>query len=125
MSNRKTTIKTAVFSWHEDKPIDIEDTPITNETIIIVDGVFLFHPILVNRWDYKIFLDADISTVLERGLDRDSNTPEERVSKGHEYDHCYYAGQRLYLKKAQPANAADLVIKYNDYNKPVIIDREN
>ncbi len=118
--NGKAYIKTKVFSWHADESVSSPPSLVTNDTIIIVDGVFLFHPSLVNSWDFKIFLSADFEHVLLRALDRDSSTLEDRRQKEREYRNCYYAAQKMYFETVRPEEISDIVINYNDYQRPIL-----
>ena len=102
------------FSWHRDAPIEERISMISKDHIILVDGIFLFHPKLISFWDLKIFLDADLEKVMERGVDRDSNSKEERKLKYQEYRHCYSGGQEIYLAEVNPESIADIVFDFND-----------
>jgi len=46
--------------------------PIKNRSIIIVEGVYSLHPRFEKYYDYKVFLDIDRTTQLERILARSS-----------------------------------------------------
>ncbi|PCI57045.1 MAG: hypothetical protein COB36_01895 [Alphaproteobacteria bacterium] len=112
-----------LFSWQTDKPMKNDTIQIEENSIILIDGVFLLHPKLSATWDLKIFLSANLETVIERGIDRDSTTAEEAKLKRIEYEHCYYGGQRIYLNDINPEQLADIVIEYNDPTNPVILGK--
>ena len=111
----------ALFSWHTDKPMKSDTIQIEKNSIILIEGVFLFHPELAAAWDLKIFLSAALETVMKRGTSRDSTTVEEAKQKCREYEHCYHGGQKIYINDINPEQLADIVIEYTDPTNPTIL----
>lgn len=77
-----------------------------NQTISIVEGLFLLRDELVDWWDYSVFLDIDRQTALARkgrrdGLLLDADNPLTRR---------YLEGQRIYLEACRPQERATWVL---------------
>jgi uridine kinase len=86
---------------------------------LIVDGIFLHRPELRACWDLSIFLQVTTAVSLARNAARDGiagqpdpDTPANRR---------YVGGQRRYLAECDPAQAADIVIDYNDLDTPRVL----
>jgi uridine kinase len=47
--------------WHD----------VAEDGLMIVDGIFLLHPDLAPHWEYLIWLDVDVETMIRRALVRD------------------------------------------------------
>lgn len=95
------------------------------DSILVMDGIFLFRPVLVSYWNFKIFVDVDFEKSLERGVRRDVGyipTLEEAVKR---YQTRYIPAQRLYLKEAYPKKIANVVIKNDDVYNPIITKCKN
>lgn len=86
------------------------------DSILIMDGVFLFRPELIRYWDLKIFLEVNFEKVIVRAKNRDGSA-QEILDR---YRRRYIPGQQLYLRDAKPAEKADLVIDNNDFENPTI-----
>jgi uridine kinase len=48
--------------WHD----------VAEDAVMIVDGIFLSHPDLAPHWEYLIWLDVDVETMISRALVRDA-----------------------------------------------------
>ena len=48
--------------WHD----------VAEDAVMIVDGIFLSHPDLSPHWEYLIWLDVDVETMISRALVRDA-----------------------------------------------------
>ena len=74
---------------------------------LVADGVFLFHPALVDLWDLKIFLRCDREVARERGIARDESWMENARER---YATRYFPGETQYLEEVRPEELADLVV---------------
>lgn len=113
--------KKAIFDFKTDSIVD-SPTQIANQnSILIMDGVFLFRPELALYWDFKIFIDADFAITIERAKKRDAyylGSEQEILDK---YAHRYIPGQKLYFDEANPKDHSDIVINNNDFENPIIV----
>jgi uridine kinase len=90
------------------------------EAILLVDGVFLLRPELVEEWDLRIFVSVERDEALRRALERDTPIFGSRAEAERRYRARYQPGQRLYFAEARPLDAADVVVVNDDPARPVI-----
>jgi uridine kinase len=81
------------------------------DTIVLVDGVFLLRPDLVELWDLRIFVSVEPEDALRRALERDTPRFGSREEAERRYRRRYQPGQRLYFAEARPLEAADVVVR--------------
>lgn len=117
----KTTLKLLdLMTDQYERLISYEVHP---DSIVILEGIFLFRPELRLYLNYKIWLDILETTALERIQTRDvPRFGEAIVAK---YHHKYFPAQRLYVKQYPPRRYADLIINTNVWNEPHIVYRAN
>jgi uridine kinase len=116
-------IHSKIFDLHSDKPQSIEIS-ISEDSIVIVEGVFLFKPDMIDFFDIKVFIDVEREVITERMIARD--LPSDATSLEIEnyrtrIEQKYMAGQDIYLSKSDAKNKADIVIDNNDYKNPIIV----
>ena len=92
----------------------------SQDSILLVDGVFLLRPELVERWDLRIFVSVEPDEALQRALERDAALFGSREEAERRYRLRYQPGQRLYFAEAQPVEAADVVVLNDDPVRPAI-----
>ena len=93
-----------------------------NYSIVILEGIFIYKPQLVDLFDLKIYLDIDISLgrkrfAKRRGLERDKRPFDI-------YDKIWILSHNKYDSEVHPKQISDLVIDYNDESKPVFYVNE-
>ena len=118
----KLQYRTAVFDYRTDSKISSPIQTATKDSILVMEGIFLFRPQLIHYWDIKIFLDVDFKTTIKRVLKR--TTEIEYIGNKQKildkYQRRYIPGQQLYLKRVKPKEKADIVIDNNDFTNPTI-----
>jgi uridine kinase len=92
----------------------------TEADILIFDGIFIFRSELVRYWDFKIFLEIDFETSLERALKRDLALLESEEEVRKRYRERYIPAQKMYLESEKPREKADIIINNNDYANPTL-----
>jgi uridine kinase len=121
--NRRCRLQ--AFDFKTDSEIRAEAVQATDDSILVFEGVFLFRPELRRYWDFKIFVEIDFETSLQRALKRDLDLfsePEEIIKR---YREKYIPGQKIYLESEKPQSLADVVIDNHDFTKPRIIFRRS
>lgn len=88
-------------------------------TVVLLEGVLLFRPPLLDFLDYKIFLDVSREEILRRARLRDVPRFGEAIYE--KFLTRYLPVQQRYVEEHAPAEQADLVIDNNDYENPVMI----
>jgi uridine kinase len=105
--------RTKVYDIKIERRIDSQIQVAQRDAILLFDGIFLLRPELIKHWDFKIFVDVDFETSVQRALDRDTNP---KVSKSDSdalrkrYYQRYIPGQRHYFMKANPKDNADIIL---------------
>ena len=77
--------------------------------IILLEGIFLLKRAFRAHYDLALWVECSFETALRRALARaqEGLTPEETV---RDYEHIYFAAQRLHFARDDPRAAAVLVI---------------
>jgi uridine kinase len=92
----------------------------SQDSILLVDGVFLLRPELVEEWDLRVFVFVEPDEALRRALERDTPVFGSREEAERRYRLRYQPGQRLYFADARPLEAADVVLVNDDPTRPAI-----
>ena len=121
LSEGNLEYKTKTFDYKSDSEIFQANSTASNNSILLMEGIFLFRKELVNYWDLKIFLDVDFKHTVPRAVERDKvkkESKEEQELVDEKYRLRYIPGQKMYLKEAQPRECADIVIDNSDFDEP-------
>lgn len=94
---------------------------IDRETVLLIEGVLLFRPPLMEYFDAKIYLDIRFEEVLRRATERD--VPKYGDAILDKYVRKYIPVQRKYIEEWKPRENADILICNEDYRRPVIAGR--
>ena len=111
-------VRTQVFDFRSDRPIDQEPEPVQPGSVLLFDGVFLLRPELDGCWDLSIFLRVDPAISLERALRRDIPLFGTREATERLYRERYLPGQALYLSLVRPEQRAEVLIDNNNPAAP-------
>ena len=107
------------FAWRDLTTDALVDTPaqrVPERGMLLVDGVFIQRPELVDVWDVTIFVDVPFAVSAARMARRDGSTPDPDAP-----EHRRYAdAQRHYLAACDPAGRADIVVDNTDLERPVL-----
>lgn len=114
-------IRLSAFDFKTEQETAAEELTVTNDHILIFEGVFLFRPELIRYWDVKIFVEIDFETSLNRALERDLYLFGSKEEIERRYKERYIPGQKIYLVSETPQQKADIVIDNNDFMNPAII----
>lgn len=99
---------------------DIEkEYNIDKDTLVILEGVFIFRDEIEPSLDYKIFIEIPFELCKERALKRDVPLYGHEIIK--KYDIKYIPTQKYYLEKFPPEKHADIIIENSDWNNPIVV----
>jgi uridine kinase len=84
--------------------------------VLLIDGIFLHRPELVDAWDLSIFLDVPFAESVGRMSVRDGLPPDPDAVENARY----VGGQKLYLAECRPADRATILVDYEDLDRPII-----
>ncbi|WP_446664449.1 uridine kinase [Flexivirga sp. B27] len=109
-------ITPAVWDVAVDRPVKVDPLEIPSDTIVLVDGIFLQRPELVDVWDATVWVDAPFAVTVPRGNARfpgdHDNDPSAPVNQR------YVGGQQLYLAEADPRTRSTWVFDNTDLVRP-------
>ena len=91
-------------------------------SIVILEGIFIYKPQLVDLFDLKIYLDIDISLGRKRFAKRRSLERDKRPFDI--YDKIWILSHNKYDSEVHPKQISDLVIDYNNESKPILYVNE-
>ncbi len=113
-------VRLASFDREADQPVASPETLVSDDTVLLLDGVFLQRPRLRRHWHFSIFVRVASETTLDRVVVRDADTlgPPEAVR--HRYNVRYLPAQRLYAEEEDPAGRADAVVDNDDPAAPIL-----
>jgi len=94
-------------------------TPAARDAVLIVDGVFAFRPEINKHWDYRIWLQVDADTSLQRGARRDRGWAGSEAEALHR--DRYLVAERLYVDEVDPIRLADAAIDNSALQRPRIL----
>ena len=87
-------------------------------SLVILEGIFIYKPQLVDLFDLKIFLDIDISLGRKRFAERRSLKQDNRPFEI--YDEIWMLSHIRYESEVHPKRISDLVIDYNDERQGIM-----
>jgi uridine kinase len=110
-----------IFDFRNNMPFPSIFSRAHDNAILIADGVFLFRPELADKWDYKVFLEVDRQTALDRAMVRDRGYLGDYRMIAETYEKRYFPAQERYQREVDPKKGANLVVDSTDPENPQII----
>lgn len=92
--------------------------------VLLFEGIFLFRHELDPCWDFRILVDVDPTTSVERGVARDAGVIGAVDVVRHKYRVRYEPAWLLYEERAMPAAKADAVLINRDFASPRLTFRQ-
>lgn len=92
---------------------------VSSDTVVLLDGVFLFRPDIAHFLDLVVYLDVNESTIVQRAAARDVPLHGEEIMA--KYESKYLPAQRAYLAEYPAEINADVIIDNNDWENPKVI----
>lgn len=102
--------RTALFDAYHDVFWPEEWHTVSDHAVAIIDGVFLLRPELAGHWDYIIWLDIDMETMVERARSRDVAWVGSEDVVEDRYRRHWIPTHELYERLAMPQAQAHAVI---------------
>ena len=109
--------RTSVFDYRTDSAVDSQPKQATDDSIVIVDGIFLLRPELIRYWDFTVFVDVTLEVSIARCALRD---PLSSADPTAESNQRYVKGQALYFTECNPRRLADIIFNNDDFPNPSI-----
>ena len=111
---RPVSAELTLLNLQTDQYDTVRNYNINQDTIVILEGVFIFRKELSLYLDYKVYLDIPYEESKRRANARDT---QETVEK---YDAKYLPAQAEYIKQYTPIAIADMVINNTNWEYPKI-----
>lgn len=111
-------VQPAQFDYKQAAQVSSDSITVSDEAIVLFEGVMLFRPELNPHWDYRIYVHADEEVILSRALIRDIVQHGCPIKLKQKYQQRYLAGQAYYEEQVQPKTLADVIIDNNDPQRP-------
>lgn len=120
----KPTYIPATHDLESDAYFDLKPVEISNQTILITDGAYLFKPVFLEHWDFKIYLFTSFETALGRGANRDKEILGSFEKAKEKFLKRYHAASSMYIKACQPKEKADWIIDVSDFENYKLLKRK-
>jgi uridine kinase len=89
--------------------------------VLVVDGVFAFHPALDECWDLRIWVEVPVELSVRRGTERDAEMEGGAEEAEALHRDRYLASELLYLAEVDPQAIADVVVDNTDVERPRLL----
>jgi uridine kinase len=93
------------------------------ELVVVVDGIFLHRPELVDLWDASVWVDADLEAAADRARARDSVLTDSLERELERYRRRYFPAQRRYIDEQRPHERATFVLQNTGLTEPELVRR--
>ena len=91
--------------------------------VLVVDGVFLQRPELVDLWDATVWVEADLDVAARRGAERNLVWFDSLDETHERYRVRYLPAQRRYIAEQRPHERATFALRNSDLTEPELVDR--
>ena len=109
------------FDYRTDEPVAAPIERTDPDAILLLDGVFLLRPELIDAWDMRVFVAVPFSETQRRAAVRDSAYLGGEEEALRRYAGRYVPGQQLYFAEARPQEKADVVMHNDDPDRPRLL----
>jgi uridine kinase len=94
------------------------------EFVVVVDGVFLQRPELVDLWDASVWVEADLDVAADRAMGRDHVRVDSHGRERERYRLRYLPAQRRYIDEQRPHERATFVFRNTDLTEPELVTQQ-
>jgi uridine kinase len=108
----------AVYDLDTDTAVSAPTTTAPASAVLLLDGVFLLRPELIDRWDLSIFVSAAFEQILDRARIRDLSRLGSTAEVERRFRTRYIPAQKLYFATARPADHADIIVHNDEPRRP-------
>ncbi len=108
----------AVYDWHTDTALSEPAATAAADAVLLLDGVFLQRPELVDQWDLRVFVSSSFERIVARARVRDLARLESVAEVERRFRVRYLLAQQLYFAEARPLEHADIVVHNDEFQRP-------
>ena len=102
--------RTSVYDIRRTRPDLSPVLEADRDSILLVDGLFLFIGQLIRYWDLAVFVDTTVETCIARAKQRNQEGLANADAVEARYRSRYVPGYRMYLEQVDPQAIADFVV---------------
>jgi uridine kinase len=102
--------RTRIHDIQTESPVKDKYIHVPADTILLMDGIFLLRPELIDQWDFRIFVNIDFDTSLQRAMQRDLRLFGSVEAVRQRYLERYIPAQRHYLESVRPQTLAHVIV---------------
>jgi uridine kinase len=92
--------------------------------VVVVDGVFLQRPELVDLWDATVWVEADLDIAADRAMGRDHVRVDSHGREQERYRLRYLPAQRRYIDEQRPHERATFVFRNTNLTEPELVTQQ-
>ena len=111
----------ALFNSFHDAWLPEEWRAVGDQAVAIVDGAFLLRPELAGHWDYVIWLDIDMETMVARARRRDVAWVGSEQVVEERYRRHWIPTHELYERLTEAPARAHAVVDNRDLQRPTLL----
>jgi uridine kinase len=108
----------AVYDMGTDTALSQPVATAPADAVLLLDGVFLLRPELIDRWDLHIFVSAAFERALDRGRIRDQARLGSIAEVERRFRDRYIPAQQLYFATVRPTDHADIIVHNDEPQRP-------
>jgi uridine kinase len=113
--------KVAQFDFRTDAPVESTWQVAPVDALLLFEGIFLHRPEFLPHWDFTVFVDTSFDVTIWRAFTRDQYLFQTEDRTREIYQQRYIPGQELYLSTQQPVQRANVVLRNDDIQNPVLV----
>lgn len=111
----------AVWDVERDTAVHPDPVEADDDAVLLVDGLFLRRPELLDLWDATLLVQAPFEVTVPRGHARFPGHDPATDAVDHPANTRYVGGQRLYQQQAR-LHQPTWILDNSDLRRPVLID---
>ena len=108
----------AVYDMGTDTALSQPVATASADAVLLLDGVFLLRPELIDRWDLRIIVSAAFERALDRGRIRDQARLGSIAEVERRFRDRYIPAQQLYFATVRPTDHADIIVHNDEPQRP-------
>jgi uridine kinase len=113
--------RTTFYDSLNDRPFPESWVTVGDRAIAIIDGVFLLRPEYAGLWDFTIWLDIDMETMVQRACARDVAWVGSVTEVADRYRRHWIPTHELYERLDSPISRAHGVVDNRSHEAPKLL----
>ncbi len=114
-------VRTRSWDHVRDAPVHVEWLAVSDDAVVLCDGVFLQRDELRELWDVVVFVAVEMGVSVERAVQRDATWMPSLEATRDRYRVRYTPAQKRYLEEQRPRERADFVVENTDPQAPALL----